>query len=94
MTMFRIDDPRTGRPRLGERDHAIDWSTRAKQSYRLAIEDPVYEARYHNFCEGENCWQAALEHAGRAEDSGLLLKINDDIERLREQALLAIQAEG
>lgn len=92
--MFRIDDPMAGRPALGERDHAIDWSTRAKQSYRLAIEDPVYEARYHNFCEGENCWQAALEHAGRAEDSGLLLKINDDIERLREQALLAIQAEG
>ena len=90
----RIDDPSTGRPGIGERDHAIDWSTRAKQSYRLAIEDPVYEARYHNFCEGENCWQAALEHAGRAEDSGLLLRLNDDIERLREQALRAIQAEG
>ncbi len=92
--MFRIDDPITGRKGLGERDSALDLSTRAKQSYRLAIEDPVYEARYHNFCEGENCWQAALEHAGRAEDSGLLLRINDDIERLREQALLAIQAEG
>jgi hypothetical protein len=92
--MFRIDDPLSGRPRVGERDHALDYSTRAKQSYRLAIEDPVYEARYHNFCEGENCWQAALEHAGRADDSGLLLRINDDIERLREQALLAIQAEG
>ena len=74
-----------------DRLHAMDWSTRAKQSYRLAIEDPIYEARYHNFCEGESSWQAALEHAGRAEDSGLLLKINEDIERLREQALLAIQ---
>ncbi|HUR26311.1 MAG TPA: hypothetical protein VM327_09900 [Candidatus Thermoplasmatota archaeon] len=92
--MFSIDDPATGRPVLGERDHAIDWSSRAKQSYRLAIEDPVYEARYHNFCEGENCWQSALEHAGRAEDSGLLLRINDEIERLRDRALLAIQAEG
>jgi hypothetical protein len=90
--MFHIDDPRPGRPGPGERDHALDYSTRAKQSYRLAIEDPVYEARYHNFCEGENCWQAALEHAGRADDSGLLLRINDDIERLREQALLAIQS--
>ena len=91
--MFRIDDPVSGKP-LGfnERAHALDYSTRAKQSYRLAIEDPVYEARYHNFCEGENCWQAALDHAGRAEDAGLLLKLNEDIERLREQALLAIQA--
>lgn len=91
---FGIDDPVNGHPGFGERDHAIDWSTRAKQSYRLAIEDPVYEARYHNFCEGENCWQVALEHAGRAGDSRLLLRLNDDIERLREQALLAIQAEG
>jgi hypothetical protein len=91
--MFRIDDPRSGQPGgFSERAHALDFSTRAKQSYRLAIEDPVYEARYHNFCEGENCWQAALDHAGRAEDAGLLLKLNDDIERLREQALLAIQA--
>ncbi|MHB1260813.1 MAG: hypothetical protein ACYC2H_03770 [Thermoplasmatota archaeon] len=92
--LFGIGDPPGGGPGFGERDHAIDWSTRAKQSYRLAIEDPVYEARYHNFCEGENSWQVALEHAGRAEDSGLLLRLNDDIERLREQALLAIQAEG
>jgi hypothetical protein len=90
--MFRIDDP-SGMPGgFSERAHALDFGTRAKQSYRLAIEDPVYEARYHNFCEGENCWQAALDHAGRAEDAGLLLKLNDDIERLREQALLAIQA--
>lgn len=74
-----------------ERDHAIDLSQRAQANYRLAIEDPVYEARYHNFCEGENAWQAALEHAGRAEDPHFLLKINDEIERLREQALLAIQ---
>ena len=95
MTVFRIDDPLTGLPGgFNERDHALDFSTRAKQSYRLAIEDPVYEARYHNFCEGENCWQEALDHAGRAEDAGLLLRINEDIERLREQALLAIQAEG
>lgn len=92
--MFQIDDPLSGQPMLGERDHALDWSTRAKQSYRLAIEDPVYEARFHNFCEGENCWQAALDHAGRAEDAGLLLRINDDIERLREKALRAIQAQG
>jgi hypothetical protein len=76
---------------LDERENALDLSTRAKQSYRLAIEDPIYEARYHNFCEGESTWQAALERAGRAEDSHLLLRINEDIERLREQALLAIQ---
>ena len=78
-------------PALPDRAHALDLSQRAQANYRLAIEDPVYEARYHNFCEGENAWQAALEHAGRAEDSRLLLRINDEIERLREQALLAIQ---
>jgi hypothetical protein len=61
-------------------------------SYRMAIEDPVYEARYHNFCEGEGCWQEALRHADRTGDSHLLLRINDEVESLREQALLAIQA--
>jgi hypothetical protein len=77
-----------------DRDHALDLSVRAQANYRLAIEDPVYEARYHNFCEGEDAWQAALEHAGRAEDPRLLLRINDEIERLRDQALRAIQQES
>jgi hypothetical protein len=85
---------RPSHPDRAERANALDWSGRAKASYRLAMEDPVYEARYHNFCEGENCWQEALEHAGRAEDGSFLMKINEDIEALREQALLAIQAEG
>jgi hypothetical protein len=71
---------------------ALDLSTRAQASYRLAIEDPVYEARYHNFCEGEGCWQEALQHADRAGDPRFLLRINDEVERLRDQALLAIQA--
>ena len=75
-----------------ELDRALDLSTRAQASYRLAIEDPVFEARYHNFCEGEGCWQEALQHADRTGDSGLLLRINDEVERLRDQALLAIQA--
>lgn len=83
-------DPIATRP--AERARAIDLSNRAQASYRLAIEDPVYEARYHNFCEGEGCWQEALQHADRTGDSRLLLRINEEVERLREQALLAIQA--
>ncbi|MFA5943371.1 MAG: hypothetical protein WC876_02775 [Candidatus Thermoplasmatota archaeon] len=77
-----------------EREDALDWSTRAQQSYQLALEDSVYEARYHNFCEGENSWQTALDHAGRSDDAGFLLKINEDIERWRQRALVAIQTEG
>jgi hypothetical protein len=79
-------------PRPAERDRALDLSTRAQANYRLAIEDPVYEARYHNFCEGEGCWQEALRHADQTGDPGLLLRINDEVEGVREQALLAIQA--
>jgi hypothetical protein len=81
---------RSSRP--AERDRALDLGTRAMASYRMAIEDPVYEARYHNFCEGEGCWQEALQHADRTGDPHLLLRINDEVESLREQALLAIQA--
>jgi hypothetical protein len=85
--------PRSARPgRPAERDRALDLSTRALASYRMAIEDPIYEARYHNFCEGEGCWQEALQHADRTGDPHLLLRINDEVEVLREQALLAIQA--
>lgn len=84
---------RSARPaRPAERDRALDLGTRAMANYRLAIEDPVYEARYHNFCEGEGCWQEALQHADRTGDPHLLLRINDEVESLREQALLAIQA--
>lgn len=76
------------------REAALDWCTRAQQSYRLALEDSVYEARYHNFCEGEHSWQTALDHAGRSDDAGFLLKINEDIERWRQRALVAIQTEA
>lgn len=72
--------------------NAFAWGGRAKASYRLAIDEPVFEARYHNFCEGENFWQAALEHAERAEDCGAIMRINEDIEALRDQAIRAVQA--
>jgi hypothetical protein len=73
-------------------DDPFDWSGRAKASYRLAIEEPVYEARYHNFCEGEGFWQAALQQAERSEDAGAIMRINEEIERLRDRALRAVQA--
>lgn len=75
-----------------ELDDATDWGDRAKASYRLAIEEPVFEARYHNFCEGEGFWQTALQHAEAAEDAGAIMRINEDIERLRDRALRAVQA--
>ena len=71
---------------------ADDWGDRAKASYRLAIEEPVFEARYHNFCEGEGFWQTALEHAERSEDAGAIMRITEEIERLRDRALRAVQA--
>lgn len=71
---------------------AAEWGGRAKTSYRLAIDEPVYEAQYHNFCEAENFWQAALRHAERSEDCGAIMRINEDIEVLREQALRVVQA--
>lgn len=86
MTLLDLQVPRN------ELADAFDWGGRAKASYRLAIEEPVYEARYHNFCEGENFWQAALEHAERSEDCGAIMRISEDIESLRDQALRAIQA--
>ena len=79
----------TGRSEL---EDAADWGDRAKASYQLAIEEPVFEARYHNFCEGENFWQAALQHAEASEDAGAIMRISEDIERLRDRAVRAVQA--
>ena len=79
-------------PLTNELADAIDWSGRAKASYRMAIDEPVYEARYHNFCEGENFWQAALRHAEHSENALALMALTEDIEGLREQAILAVQS--
>ena len=73
-------------------DDASDWSDRAKASYRLAIDEPVYEARFHNFCEGEGFWQNAMQQAEMAEDPGAIMRISEEIERLRDRALRAVQA--
>lgn len=81
--------PTNGSPEVAD---ALDWGGRAKASYRLAIDEPVYEARYHNFCEGENFWQAAMAHAERSEDAGILMRLAEDIESLRDQALRAVQS--
>lgn len=75
-----------------ELEDASDWGDRAKASYRLAIEEQVFEARYHNFCEGEGFWQTALQHAEQSEDAGAIMRINEEIERLRDRALRAVQA--
>ena len=75
-----------------ELDDAFAWGGRAKACYRLALDEPVYEARYHNFCEGEHFWQAALRQAERSEDAGAMMAITEEIESLRDEALLAVQA--
>jgi hypothetical protein len=73
-------------------DDAFAWGGRAKASYRLALDEAVYEAKYHNFCEGEHFWQAALRHAEHSEDAGAMMAITEEIESLRDAALLAVQA--